>query len=526
MTDPTFNLISEPFVPCQRTNGERAELGLRDLLVQAHELSAIRDDSPLVTTALLRLAVALVHATHDLKGVKGVDKWEALWNAGQLNADKIDNYFNEWSGSFDLFDADRPFYQAWPKEGQPWELPPDKRKGTNELAQELSGGNNAVLFDHTRDADSPTLSAAAAARYLIANQTFAAGGGVSATGSRTASPLVGKVVTTLAGKTLFHTLLLNAIPNDELTESLRQDVSPCWEREEPTFDGPAPDGLLDLYTWQPRRIRLHPRPDGTVASLSYAQGRKLKLPDLCFDPMTASKRMKKGGFYPLSFQDDRDVWRDAETLVQRTAGQDRSHIRPAVLDWLGYLVSEGIVHRDEPVRLICSGAKNDQAKIAYWRHETLPLRPAIAGERELQAKVSDAIGHADKVARRLGKATLSAAATLLSPGEGSADMDAAKRLIESLGVTRTYWAKLQPAFHDRLDRLGRIEPEDTAGLDRWMATWRQTVRRAAQASYEEAAGRLDRSARALQAVQAGRDRLRSLLYEIDPKERSESNDRR
>ena len=47
-----FSLVAEGWIPCERMDGSRVELGIKDTLVRAHELRAIADSSPLVTAAL------------------------------------------------------------------------------------------------------------------------------------------------------------------------------------------------------------------------------------------------------------------------------------------------------------------------------------------------------------------------------------------------------------------------------------------------------------------------------------------
>lgn len=43
---PSFNLIVEPWIPCTDRDGEPVELGIRDVLLHAHELRGLNSDSP------------------------------------------------------------------------------------------------------------------------------------------------------------------------------------------------------------------------------------------------------------------------------------------------------------------------------------------------------------------------------------------------------------------------------------------------------------------------------------------------
>ena len=93
MTRPTFNLVDEPWIGAVDTDGLLQEYSLRDLLVRAHELSGLYDDSPLVVAALLRTILALLHRVYD--GPRNRGEWQTLWQAGQFDANRLDASFAE-----------------------------------------------------------------------------------------------------------------------------------------------------------------------------------------------------------------------------------------------------------------------------------------------------------------------------------------------------------------------------------------------------------------------------------------------
>lgn len=204
-----FNLMDEPWLPCLAPDGRRCELGIRDALAQAHELACLRDGSPLVTAALHRLLLAILHRA--VEGPKDEKDWARLWRRGQFDAPEIGRYLDAWRQRFDLFDAAHPFCQV-----ARFEV--GACSPAAQLAQELSRGNNPVLFDHTVEDDAPPVSPPEAARRLVGNQVFALGGGVGATSNLfgkhpnlTHAPLAGGVTALLAGDTLFETLMLNLL---------------------------------------------------------------------------------------------------------------------------------------------------------------------------------------------------------------------------------------------------------------------------------------------------------------------------
>ena len=80
---PAFNLLDEPWIPCVFLgSGALQELGLRDTLVRAHEIRAIVDPSPLVTVALHRLLLAVLHRVF---GPLNAAAWARLWEQERLD---------------------------------------------------------------------------------------------------------------------------------------------------------------------------------------------------------------------------------------------------------------------------------------------------------------------------------------------------------------------------------------------------------------------------------------------------------
>jgi CRISPR system Cascade subunit CasA len=242
----SFNLIDSPFVPC--VVGGRIELWpLRSTLVRAHEVDELRDPSPMVTLALHRLLLAILHRT--LNGPDSPEQWKKWWDKKCFDPDPINGYLSEVAVTehFDLFDARRPFFQDVVFEAK-------TRGGINQIVRELSRGNNATLFDHTHEGPPPKLEAPAVARALITEQLFALGGGKSELGYTSSAPAVGGVLILIRGENLFETLLLNLMPPDVAGfQAEAPNDRPAWERpKRPSADSHTPDGYLDYLTWQSR----------------------------------------------------------------------------------------------------------------------------------------------------------------------------------------------------------------------------------------------------------------------------------
>jgi CRISPR system Cascade subunit CasA len=137
----SFNLVNEAWIPCILPSGERVELSLGEVFVRAHRIREIFDGSPLVTGALHRLLLVVLHRVF---GPPGDREWLELWREGSFDARKLGVYWKTWRGRFDLFDSTHPFYQSTDPELRDSLMHPVAR-----LAQERASGNNHTLFDQS-----------------------------------------------------------------------------------------------------------------------------------------------------------------------------------------------------------------------------------------------------------------------------------------------------------------------------------------------------------------------------------------
>jgi CRISPR system Cascade subunit CasA len=506
----SFNLIEERFIPCVNLNGPAVECGLRDALLKAHEMVEVRDGSPLVTAALHRLLLAILHRCY--RGPKNSAERVAIRRAGRFDPDRIAGYFREWADRLDLFHDTYPFYQ---RAGYRTKDP----SGINRLAQELSRGNNAALFDHTTDEPPPAVTPARAARLVIAEQTFAVGGGKSDTGNTTHAPLVSGAAVLVRGETLFETLWLNLTRYDgeEQPVPCDEDDAPVWERPpaEPHKEPPTPRGYLDYLTWQSRTLRLHPEEvDGRVIvrRVSYAQGRKLETPAGFHDPMVAfSRRDKKDEFQPVRFNEFRDLWRDSTALFQVSETHQEYDRAPATVHALAAPELKEVLPRSAAYRLSAFGLCTDKAKVNFWRHETLPLPLAYLDRPELVESLKRALGLAEEVGKVLRAAAWAAAASWLTANPGmKPDTDRVRAVVESFAPERLYWSRLERKFHELLVALA-ADGADLAGcVSRWY--W-DALHPAATHAFEGSLGRID-GGRDLKAVNAGRGLLLSRLKKL------------
>ena len=523
----SFNLVDEPWIPCLTQGGECRELGLRDALVGAPDLREVVDSSPLVTVALHRLLLAVLHRVF---GPRDQEAWAALWRAERFDPAGLDEYLDAWRGRFDLFDEARPFYQVASLDYQ-YAVP------IANLAHELaSSANRASLFDHTIPASSEA-SPAQAARYLIAYQLFGVGGMISLgrdenpalAKSTDAGPLTKTALVLAKGSNLFQTLMLNLLrydpPNAEPFQS-EPDDRPAWERDEQTsYTDRYPLGYLDLLTWQSRRVRLKPEPveDGRIVIRQVVRMKGHPFPSgwqrLGHETMLAFKRQLKAQpghepWPPVAFREDRALWRDSHVLFQSVG--DR-HERPRNLGWIGELTSANILDRSRTVQLDLLGMTTDQAKVLLWRHERLPLPVAYLTDLELYQALVSAIELAEAASRELERAVWTLAKLSLAPrsdelGASQPKTEQIRALVRSLAPGAAYWPRLEAPFRHLLVDLEEDVSVDGDGCRyhgmRTLPEWARTLRLVSLSAFGSAVDGYDSSPRTIRAVARAENEFR------------------
>ncbi len=503
--NPSFDLLRSPWIPCLRADGTLVELGLRDALAQAHELREIHGESPLVTAALHRLLLAVLHRVF---GPDSLGEWGRLWEAGRWDPARLDDYLNRWRDRFDLFHPERPFYQA-----------PDERvkpKPLNRLIHEVASGNNPTLFDHHTEVEGIALSPAQAARVLVTVQAFGLCGTKGPTMQFTDAPWARGVIFLVQGRTLFETLALNLIrpPRDMIGDDPSKD-RPAWEMEDPfTPDRAKPYGYLDYLTWQNRRILLLPEgTGGDIIVRKATMAPALRLAPGVLDPMKHYFQDKKRGPLPLLFTAERALWRDSAALFQL---RSEGYRPPLAFYWLATLIEEGYLDPSQTRRYLAMGMSSvpGQAKVHFYRSERMPLPLRYLREPALVEGLSEALEMAEGASRQLWGAVRTLATLLLSPEadaqEGrQPDRKELDRLMNQWAVDRFYWSRLELPFRTLVESL----PKEEEGA---LEVWRQVLRQTAWRAFERVADGLSHDPRALKAVVRARGKLAAGLLKVLP----------
>ncbi|HMO82373.1 MAG TPA: type I-E CRISPR-associated protein Cse1/CasA [Pyrinomonadaceae bacterium] len=475
-----FNLTEEPWIPCRMPNGTLQELSLTKTLVNAHEISEVVDDSPLVVISLYRFLLAILHRNF---GPKNFEEWKTLWSNGCWDAATISNYFAEWHHRFNLFDETRPFYQynsVLKAKGLEADVVPIEI-----LMQEKAGGNNATLFDHSFETKVTSYPTSVVTRYLIARQGFSIGFGKSHPFYFSDSTTIRGLTLLNVGNSLFETLALNLVPysGDKpipvQEEGGRSLDMPFWERSsldeagEEDHAGTLPLGYLDYLTWQSRRIRLFPERDGTAVSKCQIQQNFKLIGDNLFDPFKVYTSDEKTGWRAQGISPERAVWRDSHTLLRKS---DSSTKQAAVLSIPSKLMlarDEGQIEAQRRYSLAVFGIATEVGKaanIVLWTHERLPLPLVYLSEDDLLASLQKCLEFTEEI----GKALRAGVRVLIHTLAERAD-DKRKNKTEAFPAQESYWSQMELRFHMLLERL----PSETeAEMRAWFADTLQTATKA------------------------------------------------
>ncbi len=530
-TGPAFNLVDEPWIPVVGHPRGASRVSLREALVDAHRLRAVRHQSPLATAALHRFLVAMVHAAAwpetgigpwgDTEA-QARATWLAAWHASALPATAINAYLDRWHDRFFLLGGDHPFMQD-PR------VADDRRSEPGVLALEIDAKGAKPLF--YRDLGR-TMDPAEAPAQILALQSFALGGIL------TPDPAYTDVITSSAqggaftrasgacmvveGQNLLETLLLNCHglwPDAPGPGQRRTGDRPTWECDAPADPRDRKiTGHLDLLTRRPRRIRLwHHLDDAGLPVVDGAAVLKGEvIPEASWQAWQAHETMAafraltdderkdktKPPFRAVRFREGRAVWRDSVALLQ-VAGPDAPALR--TLQWLApWLVpgdkdagvDPGPLAHLAPLRILGLGLVNDQKKAEMWRAESVQVPPRLVLDADARAELGDALAAAEAAGKAIRSATYGLANIIVGENPDPKNVSA---LTESLDPTATYWGEMGRRYPTWLDALARATLDDD-GRRAIRHAWADHAWQAAHIAFASLTASLDRSADALRAV--------------------------
>ncbi len=421
-----FDLRERPWIPV-REGARRRMVGLRELLLQAHDLTDV--EVPVAPAAaglwrILYLLAARVSGLDDptLEVSEFDDRRYDVLDAGRFAKDGVDRYFARHADRFDLFDPVRPWLQD-PRLAEQCAA----TSGVNKLVLGRPAGSNQVFFDHHTETTVAPIPAREAVWHLIARLYFGPSGrctartvGAVSKADTMAGPLRGSLSFHPIGRNLFESLV-SGIPAPSDAERYAAagalDAAP-WEMAElphPTASPPLLRGLGRRLTGRfQHALLLTPSADGTSvvdARLTWAF-RDKQLPDR--DPYLIYQTSQKGDLYPRPARLERALWRDLDALLMNETGESPRY-KPAVFE----LLPEDLI-RDLRVRAYGfdqDGQTRDQQFFSALTPAVLGWREGRPGSRA--AGVSATRAAAEQVGRSLVRALKLAWARQSDPTDGT-----------------------------------------------------------------------------------------------------------
>lgn len=399
MTD--FNLVDHDWIPAI-VEGRQRDVSLREALRSAETID-LSLAQPLETVATLRQVLIPV-VLRACGAPRDISAWHAMFRGPDLGT--LTAYLDSVQHRFNLFDKDCPFAQV-----ADLEAVSGLTKPSSLLRADLATGNNVPLFTERTEATPPPLSAAQAARALIVTQCFdtaaiktgAVGDSQVKQGKTTGNPTgpVGTLGVVIPwGRSLWETLVLN-LPI--IPAGLRPFDRPQWEDlpSDATWTTREPRGLLDLLTWQSRRIRLIREVLGGTSAVTrvvVCAGDRLPRtpPDLEIHSLWQPADVKRTGVSqkPRRHQPGRAAWRGLTSLLAVEADSSLLLAQLQVAEMKGAL-PPGLTPEVVTVGVVY-GNQSAVVEDVLMDSIPLPVQALREGSRTRRA-VFDAVEKADQV---------------------------------------------------------------------------------------------------------------------------------
>ncbi|MER7582072.1 type I-E CRISPR-associated protein Cse1/CasA [Kitasatospora sp. NPDC097691] len=400
-----YNLVDEPWLTVRPIGGgPPVKLGIAEALARSHDLAGLVVEFSTQLPAVLRQVLLPVVA--DATGAPQTlrQKGERLAQKGGFTKEELDSlrtYLDEHHAKFDLFDPEGPFGQVAGLRTAKGET-----KGSAALVATAASGNNVPLFASRTDANALDLTAAQAAHWLVhahcwdtaAIKTGVVDDPQVKAGKTTGNPTgplgqLGVIVPT--GRTLYETLLLNLPVSPPGTLG-----SPQWRRgpHVPAWKSRAAEGLLDLWTWQARRVRLLPHQDDAgqlrVARVVISAGDRLA-PVSDLEPHTAWTFTAPAKKSPSALPERRPrrhtqgkaAWRGLEALLAPTRQRtDGAFETSSLLDQVSALQEDDHLPADYPLQVETFGMVygTQSSVVEDVIHDAIPL-PLLALHQDSEA---------------------------------------------------------------------------------------------------------------------------------------------
>ena len=496
MSSPSFNVLTEPWIPVIRLDGTQEELGILPCLEQAHELREIRDPSPIIEFGLHRLLIAFVLDAliqANKRPEDALDLKECI-APGQFDVALLHNYSAKCGSVFDLFDPVRPFLQT--------PMPKSSSKPISGMYPVAPSGTNASVWHHHHE-DEMTLTAAGAARLLTTVAPFMTAGGAGLSPSINGAPAIYALP---MGSNLFETIVLN-LP------LRRQDTGTgtvAWRNSRVPGEERTQATTVEALTWRPRRLQLVPiaAANGTtlVREMKFEKGDSTRL---AWIDSSLAYRYEKDKVTPVRMREARPLWRDAGPLLllsQKTTGSGEEKVayqRPDVV-----AQSFEVIPSASAVRIAAYGMRTDmKMKVFEWTKATWSVPARLGRSTRLGIVVSAQLDLAKTIADALRDAIKH-----LYPRDGQGNKAALGCIVSR--SERSYWQRLESKLQPLMNAFAELDvnaPDDPALIPGTVKPWHEAISGLASEQFEMAAQDMDSDSDALERQVRARSRLLASL---------------
>lgn len=495
MSRPSFNVLTEPWIPVVRMDGSCDELGILPCLLQAHELREIRDPSPIIEFGLYRLLVAFILDSLIHAEIRPEDKLDLkeLIRLGQFDSDVLKTYVKTCGDVFDLFDTRRPFLQTPINSGS--------EKPIAGAYPAAPSGSSTGHWHHRHETDLG-MSAAEAARLLTTFAPFMTAGGAGLSPSINGAPAI---YTLPMGPTLYETLCLN-IP---LRRTETGGGSIAWRNPQEPGQERMQATTAEALTWRPRKVQLSPEnhPNRTaVSKMKFSRGDSTRF--TWIDP-NLGYRYDKDKITPIRMRTARPIWRDAGPLLllsQKNSGNSLDKVayqRPDVIQQM-FEISEAAYI----CKIVAYGMRTDmKMKVFEWVRCSLAVPSRLGASTRLGTVVNAELELADKAAY-----ALSSSIKQLYPREGAGNKSALGALAGR--SERAFWQQLESRFYPLMAAFAALNEDAPDDLELIKATaqpWRNAIERIAKEQFEFTAKDMDADSDALERQVRARLYLQNAL---------------
>ncbi|HEC37246.1 MAG TPA: type I-E CRISPR-associated protein Cse1/CasA [bacterium] len=477
-----YNLLEEAWIDVIGIDNTRNSIGIKELLLEAHHLLQVIDNSLLMQYGIYRFLIALVS---DMLNISTIEDIEEILNKGYLPSNIIKNYCADNSDKFYLFSEDRPFFQ------NPRIKEKNKKKSVTLLFQILPSGNNIIHFFHKNEKEH-AISPAACAKALCALTPFTVIGGRGYKASINGRP---PWYILIKGKNLFETIILNCTGiHIEVNDN---DAPVLWKEANIIKNTPIQQtSTLQGLTWLPRYIYLYPGEKGIctysgkeseilVSEIEFEQAWSFE--GSWIDPHVSYIKRKKGWMPLIPFK-GKSLWRDIGPLMLMSEDTtNSSHEIPIVVKQFKILNHDKDFSERESLIIQVYGIRTDKAKFIEWNTEILSLPLKIVMDRYLEVQVQPAIDLANQVERILYSSIKFFAQ----------NNDTVNGNLKSLVIVE-YWRLVERSFkEDFIIQLESQNEEDIDARGLLQKNWKKKLRNTSKMVLELYLGELETNAKFL-----------------------------